>query len=205
MEIMTDRCTALELVTNYMDLIGQYMKADNGHLVRINNIEAAEWDTGNFYDVFLVGHQKSKTNPANVDEIRVCLWDYLDEMGMLHELPSGITPPDPYQKYFTTNMDLAFLVAENYKHLTKSKKQFRPPNSQSYFAVNQVKVYLMPDMDEPSYQVLVCFDPLLNNTLIRKENLEVGIKTIDLLVFLQSEGIDVNKDNHLKDFIQVYL
>ena len=202
---MATKEVALNLVKVYQDLIGQEMKTSSG-LVRIDAIEIGEWETGKFYDVFLVDHQKCIKQSNTIDEIRVCLFDYLDEKGLLHDLPDGaIKAPDLNQKYFTNNMDLAFSVAKFYSYLTKTKKKFRPTFSDSFYDINCVKVFVMPDMDVPSYQVLLCFDPLLNNTFIRKENLEVGIKTIDLLVFLQSEGIDITKHNHLKDFLQLYL
>lgn len=205
MEIMASKETAYSLVNSYKDLIGQYMKADNGILVRIDKIEPAEWETGHWYDVMLVGHQKSETIPNTNDEIRVCLFDYLDEKGLLHDLPAGtIKAPDFNQKYFTTNMDLAFKVAEKFNFLVKYNRKFRVPNSISALDIDCIKVFLMPKMDQACYQVLICNNPLKSNTFLIKKDLK-EIPSLDLLTYLQLKGYDYTKDRYLKDFIQLYL
>lgn len=199
---MTDENTALDLVRCYKDLIGKKMKTE-GVLVTIDDIQMAQWENGQ-YDVVLVHYQKSEIYPNMTEEIRVCLWDYLNDMGLLHDLQKGITPPDPNQKYFTSDMNLAFIVADKFSYLTKSKKMFTVPTSNLGYEIDDVKVFMMPNTDEPNYQVLLVNDPIKNNSFLMKNDLR-RIPSKDLIVYLQEIGYDISKDELLNGFIELYL
>ena len=105
MEIMATKDVALNLVNDYRDLIGNRMKTPFG-FVRIDDVQLAEWETGHWYDVFLVGHHKSKLQPNTINEIRINLFEYLEDMGLLiDEQPSRIYSFDKEQKYFTNDIN----------------------------------------------------------------------------------------------------
>lgn len=199
--MMTTKEVAIDLVKTHKSLIGKKQKTPFGYL-SIEAIKPIEWETGHFYDVFLISYHQSKD--ANTpDEIRTSLFDYLDEMGMLDEYPSIKINPDPVQKYYTTNKDLAFEVAQKFKPLLKSNRKFMPPPATKSYNIDYIKVHLLPEMDEPCYQVVICNDILKTSNILLDKNLT--IPSIDLLTYLAIEGYDLNNDRHLKEFIQYYL
>ena len=204
MEIMATKEIAQKLVNDYRDLIGKRMKTPMG-ILRIDDVQLAEWETGHWYNVFLVGHLKSKLQKNTIDEIRINLFEYLEEMGLLiDEQPNCIHSFDKEQKYFTNNINLALLVANKFSHLTKSNRKFSLPYSKSEFNIDYLRVFLMPNEKDHYYQVLFCNEPIKNKELLMKKDLK-GIQTKDLLVYLEEIGHDINKDEHLKQFIQFYL
>lgn len=199
--MMTTKEIAQGMVKKYQSLIGQKQKTPFGYLP-IEDIKPVEWESGHFYDVFLISYHQSEDSEAT-DEIRTSLFDFLDKMGLLDTFPDSKTNSDPLQKYFTTSKDLAFDVAQKFKPLLKSNKKFVPPPATKSYNIDYIKVHLLPNMDEPCYQVLICNDPLKTSNILLEKDLV--IPSIDLLTYLQLEGYDLKNDRHLKEFIEYYL
>ena len=199
--MMTTKEIAQRLVKKYQSLIGKKQKTPFGYLP-IEYIKPVEWESSHFYDIYLISYHQSEDSEAT-DEIRTSLFDYLDKMGLLDTFPDPKTNPDPLQKYFTTSKDLAFDVVQKFKPLLKSNKKFVPPPAITSYPIDCIKVHLLPDMDEPCFQVLICNDPLKTGNILLDKNLT--IPSIDLLTYLQLQGYDINNDRHLKEFIQYYL
>ena len=139
--MMTTKEIANGLVKKYQSLLGKKQKTPFGYLP-IEDIKPVEWESGHFYDVFLISYHQSEDSEAT-DEIRTSLFDFLDKMGLLDTFPDQKTNPDPQQKYF-----LPRIVSFSF-NLLKTKRLKRKMDSavsSDFIPVSKSKTILISNL-----------------------------------------------------------